>query len=192
MSKTSTIPQELYQFTDERALVIVAAKQEGRIMRAGNGELTMIEEFRIDTPHFSDNEALPQERGEQSNELQEKIHHEYFDHFKTKLHELAPYFKPTHAYLFAPKHVADELEKIMHPIFGAIPSRPSSAFSPRNLRLSCWVGSLVSNKSKEPRGREDLLQSSPRSRLAPELLLRVLPGVVAVETSCVDGATHDR
>lgn len=123
MQTPTPIPSQLYQFTDETALIIIAAKQEGRIMRAGNGELELIEEFRIPTPHFSDNEGMPVEHGNQSNALEEKIHHEYFDHFKTHLHTLALTLKPTHLYLFAPKHVADELVKILHPLFGSLPTK---------------------------------------------------------------------
>ncbi|MEK7615774.1 MAG: hypothetical protein AAB420_01030 [Patescibacteria group bacterium] len=121
MEKITQIPSHLDQFADETALIIIAAKQEGRIFRASNGELEMIEKFRIPTPHFSDNEALPNERGEQHNTVQVKIHHEYLEHFKNALHVLAPMLKPTHAYLFGPKHTVDELEHIMKPIFGALP-----------------------------------------------------------------------
>ncbi len=123
MDTKTTISQELYQFTDEVALIIVAAKQEGRIFRAGNGELELIEEFRIPTPHFSDNEGIPSERGDQANLLEVKIHKEYFEHFKNSLHALSSTLKPTHLYFFAPAHVADELAKITTPIFGAFPTK---------------------------------------------------------------------
>ena len=123
MTKTITIPETEYQFTDQTALIIVAAKQEGRLYRAANGEMELIEEFRVETPHYSDNESMPNERGNQGNQLQEKIHHEYFDHFRTRLHTLSATFKPTHLYLFAPQHVADELTKMATPLFGSVPTR---------------------------------------------------------------------
>ena len=125
MEKIAQIPQELYQFTDEHALLIVAAKQEGRMFRAASGELELLEQFRVETPHYSDNEALPKERGEQGNTVQAKIEHEYLDHFKQAFHALAQvgHFKPTHLYLFAPKHVADELEAIIKPLFGVLPTK---------------------------------------------------------------------
>jgi hypothetical protein len=120
VGKIIKISEKLYQFRDETALVIVAAKQEGRVFRAGNGELELLEKFRVSTPHFSDNEGMSQERGRRENIIEENIHHEYFEHFQKLLHSLAPRLKPTHIYLFAPAHVAGELEKIVKPIFGAL------------------------------------------------------------------------
>src|SRR3989344_6554354 len=120
MNKIIFIPGELRQFTDEVALLVIAAKQEARVFHASNGELELIEEFRISTPHFSDNEAMPQERGKQENLAEHKIHAEYLDRFATLFRSLAPELKPTNIYVFAPAHTADELMSLLKPTFGAI------------------------------------------------------------------------
>src|SRR3989338_2138196 len=120
MNKIIFIPGELRQFTDEVALLVIAAKQEARVFHASNGELELIEEFRISTPHFSDNEAMPQERGKQENLIEHKIHVEYLDRFAALFRLLAPRFKLDHVYLFAPTHTADELMSLMKPIFGSV------------------------------------------------------------------------
>lgn len=124
MRKTQKISGKLYQFKDETALVIVAAKQEGRIYRASNGEIELLEEFRISTPKFSDNEGMPEEAGHMENATEDIIRREYLEHFKTFLHSLASSFKPNHVYLFAPTHTAGELEKIIDKIFGDLPTKP--------------------------------------------------------------------
>lgn len=118
MNKLIQISENLHQFTGESALIIVAAKQEARVYRAGNGELELLEQFRIPTPHFSDNEALTGSRGKQENITQELIHTEYFDHFKKLFHKLALSFQPTNLYLFAPVHTANQLEELIKPVFG--------------------------------------------------------------------------
>ena len=120
MNTTITIPRELYQFTDEIALLIVAAKQEGRVFRASNGTMELIKEFRVPTPRFSDNEAVPQARGKQENLAEHKIHAEYLDRFATLFRSLAPTLKPTHIYVFAPAHTADELTVLLKPTFGSL------------------------------------------------------------------------
>lgn len=118
MNKIIQISENLHQFTGEKALIIVAAKQEARVYRAGDGELELIEQFRIPTPHFSDNEGLTGARGKQENIPEKIIHTEYFDHFKKLFGKLALNFQPTYLYLFAPVHTATELEELIKPVFG--------------------------------------------------------------------------
>lgn len=121
--ETKQISENLYQFNGEGALIIVAAKQEGRAYWATNGKIQLIDEFRISTPHFSDNEALTNARGKQENATEEIIHTEYFNHFKKLLESLLPSFKPTNIYLFAPTHTANEMEELIKPIFGTLPTK---------------------------------------------------------------------
>lgn len=121
MEKTIQISENLYQFTNEVALLVVAAKQEGRVYRASNGELELVEQFRIPTPNFSDNESLTSARGKQENITENLIHTEYLDHFKKLLTSLN--FKPTNIYVFAPTHTAKELEELTQPIFGDLPTK---------------------------------------------------------------------
>ncbi len=116
------IPKQFHQFTDEVALIVVAAKQEGRVYHAGNGILTDVDSFRIPTPHFSDNEEAPDRRGNQENTTEKKIHQEYMGHFKKLFHTLAGGEKPSHLYLFSPMHVAQELEDLTRTVFGALPT----------------------------------------------------------------------
>lgn len=115
------IPRQLHQFRDETALVIVAAKQEGRVYRARNGEIELIEEFRTPTPKFSDNEGLSEERGRRENNAELMIKRDYLEHFEKLFRSIAPIPKPTNVYIFAPAHMAGEVEGIIKPIFGALP-----------------------------------------------------------------------
>lgn len=124
MEKTEKISEKLHQFKDETALILVAAKQEGRIYRASNGEIELLENFHIPTPHFSDNEGLSVQSGHRENAVEEIIRHDYLKHFEDFLHSLVPGFKPNHVYLFAPAHMAGELEKITDKIFGDLPTKP--------------------------------------------------------------------
>jgi hypothetical protein len=121
MEKTQKISEKLYQFKDEIAMVIVAAKQEGRIYRASNGEIELLEEFRIPKPVFSDDEGLPEEGGHKENDAELQLHHEYLEHFEKLFRSFAPDFKPNHIYLFAPIHMTRELEGIIKPVFGPLP-----------------------------------------------------------------------
>ena len=121
MEKIIQISQNLYQFTNQTAIIIVAAKQEGRVFQAGDGELVFIDQFRIPTPKFSDKEGFPGEEGKRENKVEAIIQTEYLDYFKKLFHSLARNLKPTHIYLFAPVHTAKELRELTKPIFGAIP-----------------------------------------------------------------------
>ncbi|MBI2056063.1 MAG: hypothetical protein HYT37_01675 [Candidatus Sungbacteria bacterium] len=129
------IPHQLPQFTDEIVLIIVAAKQEGSVYRASDGQLELIETFRIPTPHFSDNEGMPHERGKQESAAEKKIHKEYMDHFEKLFRTISVQLKPTQLYFFAPSHIAEELKRFTQTIFRPIPAKDIAGIFTRHSPL---------------------------------------------------------
>jgi hypothetical protein len=57
------IPRGLYQFEDEKALLITTGKQTGRLFTARNGRLKEIDEAFIPTPKYSDDEGFFERSG---------------------------------------------------------------------------------------------------------------------------------
>jgi hypothetical protein len=57
------IPKEFPQFKDEKALIVVAGKQEALIYQAKDGVLERIDEIKVETPHYSDHEGEFRRRG---------------------------------------------------------------------------------------------------------------------------------
>lgn len=120
------IPHRYNQFLEQRALIIVSAKDHGVIYRLSDGRIEEIEHLEEHQPTYSDNEgfffkAAPGQTviGGAPKESDEELYKDRLD--KTVAHELDALIKTDSAtllYVFEPKqykgHIVNKLKKHPH------------------------------------------------------------------------------
>lgn len=107
------IPEEYPQFTDRAALLIVTGAQDADFYFAHDGVMEKIDSFKIEKPHYSDNEGFSETRsggrvlasGSAKEGVKEKVLADFLHEFK--IHSKDAYMKnmPDALYVFTPGYM---------------------------------------------------------------------------------------
>lgn len=113
------IPQELLQFTDERALIIVSAKEEGVLYHAHDGLVEEVVNVAEHPGERSDREGFffrsgygkyLGSGGPEENDSEENLR-VFVSSIASELNEAIADIKPTVMYFFQPQHLKGYLEE---------------------------------------------------------------------------------
>lgn len=115
------IPQQLPQFNDKHVLLVVMGSHHGIIYKASEGKLEKVDELRIDTPVYSDNEGMFKRGGGKDisygsvlEPKKEKAQKDFSVSLAEKVFEYRKHNNLDHIYLYAPKEMKSLIEIDWH------------------------------------------------------------------------------
>ncbi len=168
------ISQELPQFTEISALLLVLGRQTAVFYAAQNGEISEIEEFRIENPHYSDKEGFFAARGGgkvfRSGAVREfqkwVVLRKFTKELNRKFSTADAAYHPDHIYFFAPAYLRPTIERA---ISRALQGRVVGSFD-GNFQNSHPFELLKMIQARDARGRV-----VPTSREAQKILKKRVP-----------------
>lgn len=115
------IPEKLPQFTGERALIVISAKEQGVLYKAADGTIEQVRkveehlEARSDREGFFFHSGFGRNYGSGGPDLQEDAEtiKEFVQSITEKLHEVMKEIQPTVLYFFQPQHLRSHVQEAL-------------------------------------------------------------------------------